>query len=494
MPLALITVSSVAVLAAGYLKVSSGVSRRQSVAIDNKAAFYTAEAGLTEAYWGLVTGRTGNVGSMAAPAAFGDGLLWVEATEIAGGRTQLEATGMSGTGSARLAMVLNTDRQMNVWARGIFSTDDVTLGVGVTIDAWDSSEGSYENQHRATESWEEPVDPPLGRIGSNGNITLLGDPSRSTVVDADVVTGFGRSAEVGENVVVNGAISARDDNMALPSVEVPSIEQRSGVVRGDGASLVVPPGEYSFEFIEALSGADVIIQGPATIVLDGLWIGQYASLTFDTAGGPIDLFVRNNLKAAGTAQIVTTSARPSDVEIQIDGPAVVDVRAISDFYGTIFAPDTTVSLSGDFDVFGGVVAKSLVVAEGVDLHFDVQLEAELDGNMPVFESWRILDFADASGNAARASDPFDALGVVQDTLRSPSEAHEDQYLELRYEDDLGTTQTYRGWDSSFSWDCVRRVTYCNRSRDAVECTTDQEKLDYWKSWWSWWYSYRCWSY
>ena len=76
--LSLIVVLVVSTLAASFLQLTSAVTRRQANAVDIKQAFYLAESGLTEAYSGLMQGKTGSVGSQADPAIFGRGLFWVE--------------------------------------------------------------------------------------------------------------------------------------------------------------------------------------------------------------------------------------------------------------------------------------------------------------------------------------------------------------------------------------------------------------------------------
>src|SRR5262245_7735350 len=91
-----IAVMVVSILAAGFMQLALSVTRRLSSTSDTTEAFNIAEAGLAEAYTGLGVARTGNVGSVDAPAVFGGGLVWVEATEHAGGMVELESTGMYG--------------------------------------------------------------------------------------------------------------------------------------------------------------------------------------------------------------------------------------------------------------------------------------------------------------------------------------------------------------------------------------------------------------
>ena len=123
--LALVAVSSVAVMAACMLQMSMACMSRQRAAIESKQAFYLAEAGLTEAYLGLSIGKTGNVGRPDRPAVFGGGLFWVEATQQAPRRVRLESTAMFAGSRTVLAMLAE---------RGEVSVAEVTASARAAID------------------------------------------------------------------------------------------------------------------------------------------------------------------------------------------------------------------------------------------------------------------------------------------------------------------------------------------------------------------------
>ena len=143
--LAMITVLVVATLTAGVLGLNQAVSRRQDQATNTKLAFYMAEAGLAEAYTGLLVGKTGNVGTPEQPAAFGNGLFWVVATDNADDTVELDSTGMAGNGEATLSLVAERGAS-SVAALGMFSTADISVAPGALVDGYDSSKGSYESQ------------------------------------------------------------------------------------------------------------------------------------------------------------------------------------------------------------------------------------------------------------------------------------------------------------------------------------------------------------
>lgn len=95
---ALFVVLMVGTLSMAYLQMSVSKNKEQQTAADAKRAFYVAEAGLAEAYSGLVIGKSGNVGSDVVPARFGNGVFWVVAESVGTNKTVLTSTGLCGTG------------------------------------------------------------------------------------------------------------------------------------------------------------------------------------------------------------------------------------------------------------------------------------------------------------------------------------------------------------------------------------------------------------
>ena len=137
--LSLIAVTVVTLLAMSYLELSNAQAKRQGRAADRKQAFYVAEAGLSESFAGMWIGKSGEVGSMAEPARFGDGLFWVEVEDLGDGYHKLDATGMYGAGRATLGIVVLEGGE-SVASLGIFSEDGVNIGPGTRIDRWDSDQ------------------------------------------------------------------------------------------------------------------------------------------------------------------------------------------------------------------------------------------------------------------------------------------------------------------------------------------------------------------
>lgn len=137
--LALLVVTTVAALGAGFMHITSSLATRQSVGIDSQRAFYIAEAGLAEGFQAVRIGRSGEIGSIVAPARFGDGLVWVTATDTVGEQVRLESTALCGTGRASLALILEPVDQ----PLGFFADEDLTITSVLLVDGYDSNVAPY---------------------------------------------------------------------------------------------------------------------------------------------------------------------------------------------------------------------------------------------------------------------------------------------------------------------------------------------------------------
>jgi hypothetical protein len=217
--LSLFAAGMVAALAACLLQLSGATLRRASAAIDVKRAFYLAEAGLAEAYSGLLIGKTGNVGTAERPAKLGRGLLWVEATSPDTDHVLLRSTGMCGLGRAVLALVAERGEE-SVASLGVFSQQPLSIPAGVTISGFDSAASPPPST--PLEPGQPAPRPQTARLGSNGDIAIAGTKLKPTKIYADVSSGPRHTTSMSKDVLHVGKKEARTAVASLPPIEAPS--------------------------------------------------------------------------------------------------------------------------------------------------------------------------------------------------------------------------------------------------------------------------------
>lgn len=454
--LSLVAVTTVVVLAASFSRFASAVANRQAQAVNRKRAFYVAEAGLAEAFAGFSCGKSGNVGSPEEPALLGEGVFWVEATELQPGVVRFESTGMIGTGEAQLALVARRG-DVSVAALGVFSEGEVALGAGSLVDAYDSTKGAYVSQ----------VDKSGAALGSNAEITIAGTISNPSTVKGDVTPGPDAEVATSGSVSITGSTQPALASTELPAIEVPELPLGPTQVHSSPYPLVIPAGGVGYEALKVQAGAEVIIQGPAQVVLGALVLEGKAQLSFDTSQGPVELYVTDALSLAPLSLLTTSSTNPALVLIQVPSETAepIALRASGAFYGVIYAPDATVVVGAAFEVFGALVSGELAFEGAAKLHFDRNLATlAAESALPRMLSWRLVELSSTS--TSLASDPFDLLDLDPVTLPRPGTAHADQSLTIHYYDFSDVYHVYIGLESAFDWTVVKSVI--SASRDGAE--------------------------
>jgi hypothetical protein len=451
MAFVLVIVAMVAILATGMFQLTRSITNRLSEATDKKRAFYMAESGLAEGYAGLLIGKTGNVGTSEQPAAYGDGLFWVTAEESEDDTVELVSTGMVGRGRAVLSLVVERG-ESSVAELGMFWSSAPSVGTGSLVDGFDSSQGSYESQVLGGLA---PIG--AGRLGSNEAITADGSAAAPTTINAEVAPGPEEELVTNELVTLHGSVTAARATTPLPQVDVPQVSVSRGIEHTSSMPLLLQPGTTGLEFLHVGGTGSVLVEGPATLVLGALSVEPGAELVIDSAGGPVDIYVTGGLDLQSDASVVTPSADPASVTIQVAGSPREPVRlaATGAFHGVIYAPEAEVQVEAPFEVFGALVGDRAVLGAGVRLHFDRELAKQsVLSSLPKLLTWRIVELSSA-GLASR--DPFFNLGVDPAGLRSPAGAHADQLLHVEYLDSVGTPLTYDGMESAFDWSIVTGV-------------------------------------
>ncbi len=583
--MAMIVVTVVAMLGAGYLQVTSALARRQFNAIDNQLAFYLAEAGLAESFQPVRMGRSVQIGSETDPAMFGQGLLWVDVLELADGNVRLDSTGLVGSGRATLSFVLEPVE----FDLGFFGDEDLIVDNVFLTDGWDPAAGSYTEQvgletieidksypflHVMKEDnilfyegtfyryvgpekgsvqydasvpyaslvgmsgssnygldpgdftdadWKEDyvpgrsdawalagnddddyegplvceidfvrayfagldANPPPAEeggdsgpeselgvttgqgalLGSNGDVHFTLPTGEVAEIWGDVRPGPDGSVTGLDSVTIDGATGSRATQVELPVVTVPEVTMSAAVRHDDLLPMLIPQGESGHTRIEVAAGAELVIRGPATVVIGELVLEPGAHLELDTRAGEVALFVTDELDLQGGSTVATSGVEPDETTVQVSSTAndplnpAVTLDATSQFYGTVYAPDTDVRIGSNFEIFGGVIARRLDISAGARLHFD---SSGGDGrNRPRIIGWRVIEVPAA---ARRRGDPFRLLGVDPTNAAVLADAHDlgNVTMDLDYIDLAGVERSYVGSEDLFNWDDVESVVKVER--------------------------------
>ena len=566
--MALIVVGLISSLGAGYLMLSRSLTRKSSADLEISQSFYLAEAGLAEAFNAVRIGRSGQIGSETQPCAYGNGHLWVDASNTVDGHVELRSTAAVGAARSSLALTVEpTEIEL-----GFFSDEDLVIESVLLTDGFDSEQGSYTSQVSGKELVVDPSYPYLmvdeqngvlfydglfyrfvgrngdsfmvdqsmdfyqanelgesldgdynfngfvtadhydgydpwatkeyaaivdyltsqpyqatltdtgevatsvlgpttgggGLLASNGEV-LFADPNGIGEVFGDIESGPYSATSSGTDVQVTGDWTTRDQDVELPPVTIPDVPFEGSLVHDGLLPMLVSPGTVGYSKVEVATDAQLVLRGPATVVIGQLTLAPGASLELDTRNGNVDLYVTDGMDLQPGSLLTTPGQAPDELSVQVspiqtvgNQGAPVKLESTASFYGTIYSPGSDVHIGSDFEIFGAVAAKKLTVASGARLHFD---NSGLDGSpIPRIVSWKIVETPDIVRNRR---DIVKLLGLDRASLLRPSEAHDlaAVMMTIRYLDKSGLQRQYSGSEADFDWSQVGEVLQVSRNAD-----------------------------
>jgi Flp pilus assembly protein TadG len=195
-----------------------------------------------------------------------------------------------------------------------------------------------------------------GDIASNGDITLTG----STVVSGNAWAGVGKRV-LGANHVTGtssnvsspliypaedpGNAATVNDNYSMPST---AIRNTVDIDLGNQNSVRAPGGTYYFRNLTMGAGSELNFTGPATLYLTG------------------------NLSLGGHA--ITNGDLPKNLRIVLLSPgSKVSLSGGTDLFADIYAPLSAITISGNGDIYGSIVGKSIAMSGEAGIHYDMSL-------------------------------------------------------------------------------------------------------------------------
>ncbi len=250
--------------------------------------------------------------------------------------------------------------------RALWGIDSVDLTGTTFVDSYDPALGPYGVGGNVGYG---------GSVGTNGVLSAGG----TTTVNGDLLYGPGGSYSGGSNVTVTGSIiQAQEPHVFEP---VPTITAGSGNLNYSGGTPTLGPGTYG----------GIRLVGSAVLELTG---GTYYIDSLDIGGGALlkvtartTLFVKNDINAGGNG-ILNTTGIPDNLMIFCSGDDV-KLSGTSDFYGSVYAPNASLDITGTTNLFGAYVGLTVKNNGTANIHFD---EGSLHRNL-LRQPYRIITWA-----------------------------------------------------------------------------------------------------
>ncbi len=442
MVLTVILVGGLTVLALIFLRIGQQFTSEQLSTVEKTRAAYLAEAGISEALEAIRRGQSGNVGAADAPAYLGGGVMWVVATDLGDGRTQLDSLGMKDGGRAALRVVVDgaagsgggdpgSSGSNDAFFTMFFSNQHLQLDQNVMIDSWDSSLGTYASQ--ASNS-QDGFTYAGGAGGAAGNSTIQLDSN--VHVFGDVHVGPGQSLGMAANAYVSGSTTPSASTVTLAPITVPAIASSGAYSVANNQTKTIEAGSYHYTSVTQGKSSKLRIIGPATIVMGGYTTGQSATLEVDCTNGPVHVYDTGVWSVDKNYTLGPAPGTPIDASFLISSAGTVQFDQGSKISFGFYAPSATIQVDQGAEVWGALVADQVSVDQGTKFHFDENLKGfslpwdvpdsilgSSAASAPEIISWSRIDFPIDAWQGDRR-DPFTLMGVTRTELRSPAEAWE----------------------------------------------------------------------
>jgi hypothetical protein len=392
----MLVVTAVAVMSLSLTTTSLHSNKERKEAHASLDAIYIAEAGIRMAAMDIASGRSGDLGATDSPMDYGSGAFHVDALPLGNGVLQLTSTGTENGSSATIQVVMQADSSSQyVWAA--FGEDSMTMGSNSLVDSYDSSLGTYASQWTSG-SGSDRYALSNGTVGSNGDIVLSGNSD----IFGNAVPGPGSSASRGSNATISGSTTSASEDVVIEDLEFP-VYPPLGAYEAIGASSLAS-GEYYFSDFEVDGNSTLTIFGPAVIVADTMTLHSNASILVDATNGDVEFWVYEDFTMNSNTLIAPTDYDPvhiqlflnadnvlnPDVDVDVDVEVSFDSNAM--FFGTILAPNSSIEIDSNFELFGALVARRVHLDSNSRVHFDENLLNSSSGTSSSYSllGWRII--------------------------------------------------------------------------------------------------------
>jgi Putative Ice-binding-like adhesive domain len=225
------------------------------------------------------------------------------------------------------------------------------------------------------------------------------------VVNGDVRVGIGGDPQTGIKdlgATIAGFKWAATEKDPLPEIVAPdTLFPKGSAISAKGSTVTISPadnGTYTgidlkrtteMPGVLTISGGDVELH-----IAGNIDLGQACQIVLEE-GSSLTLYVDGDIQCReGSGINVTNAAKEADtLKLYATGenPQTFDIKANSEWIGTIYAPNADVSLYAGGDAYGTVVANSFEFKAGGSYHYDRALKkvsVNDEGVRFTVERWR----------------------------------------------------------------------------------------------------------
>lgn len=286
---------------------------------------------------------------------------------LAGGYT-IESIGQFGPAERRVRTTIGLQSPFN---DAILTKGKLILKSGTVVDGYNSDDLG-----------ETGIEVSIGSQSAANDSVVL---NMGVTVDGDVFVAPG--ADLDTAIKDLGATVTGDkhtgEQITLPKVTAPPLPNMATDISAKGATVTITPadnGVYTAIDLKKtgnpgileINGGDVVLH-----VTGDIQLGQSCEILV-TDGSTLKIYADGDIICANGSSINTEAPLEEAATLQLfatgTGTQFFDIKAKSEWIGTIYAPDANVDLYAGGDVYGSVVAYDFEFKAGGNFHYDKALQ------------------------------------------------------------------------------------------------------------------------
>jgi len=282
----------------------------------------------------------------------------------------VKVTGESGRAqkAVNCALKLKGPFEYAVLTRG-----DIVLKSATIVSGYNSSDASDLNTNAriATMSTDSDSITLNSGVTVNGTVYVGVDGWPDTVIkDLGATT---------------GPKFAMSEEPPLPQVVVPALTDYSSDIIAKGETITVTPAQSGiYDSIQlkkaALSGVLEISGGDVVLVItDDIQMGQNCEIVINE-GSSLTLYLAGDLNADNNSGFNNRTKIPGNLKIfgTSTEEQQMDIKAKSDVFGVVYAPNADVTVYAAGDVYGSFVTSNFELKSGGNFYYDRALKDYMD--------------------------------------------------------------------------------------------------------------------
>jgi hypothetical protein len=423
---ALLVAAFIALILGGYLSLNLGTARLAQRGFDRGAAFHLAEAGLEEGLWAYNRALAGqNTAWTDWQITHGSAWRNIDGFALTGatrGEVKIHASPITPTDDKRPAVValatVNTPgsapvnqmvevtlRRRSFFAAGLIAREKLVFnGNRSSFDSWDSD----PDRDPATPAvpYAAALARDTGTIASAATEQSQINLSRARIQGYYRGTGLvptvGSQGSIGSFITPLGEVDlariSGDFRAHFPAIEAPS---DGTFITTFGDTLGNPGETTSWRAVSLhLNGEKKLtIQGDVTLVLTdpilALTLSGQAGIDIPE-GASLAIYFRGDLRVTGGG---FANANPSPAALQlwstVQNPLArhqrITIAGRGSLSAVIYAPEASVTVNGNGDMLGAIVAREIIFNGNAAFHYDEALR-QLKTHSPYrTDTWRTID-------------------------------------------------------------------------------------------------------